>query len=198
MEPQQSTAPQRFVSPFSITGGVIALVVIALIWVATSYNSLVVKNQAVDTQWAQVETQYQRRMDLIPNLVGAVQGAMKQEKEVFGALADARAHYANATSVNDKVTAANQVETSFGRLLAVMENYPQLRSTETVQSLMAENTGTENRVAVERQRYNETVSTYQIAIKSFPGSILASLFGFGPREMFRAAEGAAQAPKVQF
>jgi LemA protein len=204
MEPQTNNTtagtqiPQQFVSLMSGKGIAVAALVVALLWMGTTYNSMVTKAQAVDTQWAQVETQYQRRVDLIPNLVNSVQGAMKQEKEVFTALADARSKYAGATTPTDKVAAANQVETSFGRLLAVMENYPQLRSVETVSSLMAELAGTENRVSVERSRYNEVVGQYQIATKRFPGGLLASLFGFKPREMFKAAEGAQNAPKVQF
>ncbi|MFM2414355.1 MAG: hypothetical protein RI911_48 [Candidatus Parcubacteria bacterium] len=194
--PQQM--PQQLVSLLSGKGIAVIVLVIAVLWVMTTYNSLVTKAQAVDTQWAQVETQYQRRLDLIPNLVGAVEGAMKQEKEVFTALADARTRYAGAANTSEKVAAANQVESAFARLLVVMENYPQLRSVETIQSLMAENAGTENRIAVERGRYNEVVGVYQIATKRFPGGLLASLFGFGSREMFDAAPGSENAPKVQF
>ncbi len=177
--------------------GIGALVLVVL-WVAGSYNGLVRANEGVDAQWAQVETQYQRRLDLIPNLVNSVQGAMKQEKEVFTALADARSKYAGAQTPSDKVAAANQVETSFGRLLAIMENYPQLRSVETVQGLMAELAGTENRVSVERSRYNEVVRDFNVKVKSFPGGMLAKFFGYSARTMFEAATGAENAPKVQF
>ena len=197
-QPTGMTAPSQLVSLLSAKGIGIIVLVIAVIWVMTTYNSLVTNAQAVDTQWAQVETQYQRRLDLIPNLVGAVEGAMGQEKEVFTAVAEARTRYAGAGNTADKVAAANQVESAFARLLVVMENYPQLRSVETVQALMAENAGTENRISVERGRYNEAVGVYQIATKRFPGGLLASLFGFGPKEMFKAAEGAENAPKVDF
>ncbi len=197
-QPVPAQAPQQFVKLLSGKGIAIIVLVIAVIWVMTTYNSLVTKAQAVDTQWAQVETQYQRRLDLIPNLVGAVEGAMSQEKEVFSALAEARTRYAGAGTTSQKVEAANQIESAFARLLVVMENYPQLRSVETVQALMAENAGTENRISVERGRYNEAVGVYQIATKRFPGGLVASLFGFGSREMFEAADGAENAPKVDF
>jgi LemA protein len=176
---------------------VVAAVVVIGLYGASVYNGLVRTNEGVDAQWAQVETQYQRRFDLIPNLVASVQGAMKQEKDVFSALADARAHYAGAQSVDEKAAAAGQVETAFGRLLAIMENYPQLKSVDTVQSLMAEISGTENRISVERMRYNEMVRDYNIGVKTFPRSLMASLFGFHARTMFEAATGAEIAPKVQ-
>lgn len=173
-----------------------ALVVVAL-YAGSVYNGLVRTNEGVDAQWAQVETQYQRRFDLIPNLVASVQGVMKQEQEVFGAIADARTRYTGAQTTNEKVAAAGQVESALARLLVVMENYPQLRSVETVQSLMAEISGTENRISTERGRYNEVVRDYNVSVKTFPRSVLAGLFGFGPRTMFEAATGAEVAPKVQ-
>jgi LemA protein len=174
---------------------VIVLVIVAL-YVGGRYNGFVSQNDAVTAQWAQVESQYQRRLDLIPNLVSSVQGAMKQEQSIFTALADARANYAGATTPDQKAAAATQVESSLGRLLAIVENYPQLKSIDTVQSLMAELAGTENRVAVERMRYNEIVRDYNVSVKSFPGSLVAHLFGFVSRTMFEAATGAEVAPKV--
>ncbi len=161
------------------------------------YNSLVTASEAVDGQWAQVETQYQRRFDLIPNLVESVKGIFKQEKDVFGALAEARTRYAGAKTVSDKVAATNAVEASFGRLLAVIENYPQLRSADNVQTLMVQLEGTENRISVERSRFNDGVRDYNVRIKRFPARILASWFGFGAREYFEAAKGAENAPKVE-
>ena len=174
---------------------VVILVLLAL-YVGGKYNGFVRQNESVDTQWAQVESQYQRRYDLIPNLVSSVQGAMKQEQAVFTALAEARTRYAGATTPDQKAAAAGQVETAFGRLLAVMENYPQLKSIDAVQGLMAELAGTENRVTVERMRYNEIVRDYNIGVKTFPNSLVASIFGFAPRTMFEAQEGAENAPKV--
>jgi LemA protein len=174
---------------------VVVLVLIAL-YAGGKYNRLVSQNEAVNAQWAQVESQYQRRFDLIPNLVSSVQGAMKQEQTVFTALADARSHYAGATTPDQKAGAATEVEGSLGRLLAVMENYPQLKSIDAVQSLMAELAGTENRVAVERMRYNEVVQAYNVSVKTFPSSLVAGMFGFAPRTMFEAQTGAENAPKV--
>ncbi|MES2314389.1 MAG: LemA family protein [Patescibacteria group bacterium] len=177
---------------------ILALVLLVILYGWTTYNSLVVMKEATTMQWQQVETQYQRRVDLIPNLVAAAQGVMKQETAVFTALADARAHYAGATTQNDKVAAANQVESAFGRLLAVVENYPTLKSSEAVQSLMVENAGTENRIAVERQRYNTDVQAYEVAIKRFPRSVIASMFGFSDITYFQSDAGADKAPQVKF
>lgn len=175
--------------------GVIALFVI---WVVASYNGMISARQRVDTQWAQVENQFQRRFDLIPNLEASVKGIFKQEQTIFLALAEARKAYAGATTQEQRVTAANQVETGLGRLLVIVENYPQLKSSETVQTLMAQLEGTENRVAVERGRYNETVQYYNVKILRFPGNIMAGLFGFKEKLLFKAIEGADQAPKVNF
>ncbi len=176
---------------------IIGLVVVVGLFIGAKYNSLVRANEGVDTQWAQVESQYQRRFDLVPNLVASVQGIMKQEQEVFANIAQARTQYAGAQSTDAKAAAATQFEGALGRLLVVMENYPELRSVETVQSLMAELAGTENRISVERQRYNEVVRDFNVSVKTFPGSFIASMFGFAPRTMFEAAEGADVAPQVQ-
>jgi len=161
------------------------------------YNSLVAKGQAVDKQWAQVETQYQRRFDLIPNLVKSVEGVMKQEQAVFGLIAEARTKYSGAVSVEDKINAANQLEGALGRLLVVIENYPQLKSQENVTQLMDELAGTENRVAVERGRFNDLVQDYDTTIKKFPANLIAGIMGFKERPYFKAAEEAQQAPKVE-
>ena len=175
---------------------VVVVIVLLALYVGGKYNGLVRQNESISAQWAQVESQYQRRLDLIPNLVSSVQGAMKQEQSVFTALADARSQYAGATTPDQKAAAATQVESSLGRLIAIMENYPQLKSIDAVQSLMAELSGTENRVAVERMRYNEIVRDYNVSVKSFPGSLVASMFGFAPHTMFEAQAGAENAPKV--
>jgi LemA protein len=168
------------------------------IYVGVTYNKLVSNGESVTTQWAQVETQYQRRFDLIPNLVNSVKGAMKQEQAVFDAIAEARTRYSGAGNADDKARAASDVESAFARLLVVMENYPQLKSVDTVQTLMAQIEGTENRVSVERGRYNDTVRSYNLATKRFPGSIVASLFGFDAKTYFESVEEAASAPKVEF
>jgi LemA protein len=148
-------------------------------------------------QWQQVETVYQRRFDLIPNLVESVKGVMKQEQTIFDNLAEARSKYSGAVTPSDKALAAGQVETAFGRLLAIMENYPTLKSSETVQDLMVQLEGTENRISTERQRYNENVRNYTVATKTFPRSIIASMFGFESLNYFEAQSGAEVAPKVQ-
>lgn len=176
--------------------GIIVVLVVLYGW--SKYNTLVKANIAVDTQWAQVESQYQRRFDLIPNLVNSVKGAMKQEQAVFDAIAQARTQYAGATTPEAQAAAANQVEGSLARLLVVMENYPQLKSVDTVQSLIAELSGTENRIAVERMRYNDMVASYNTSVQTFPGSIVAALAGFHARTLFQAQAGASTPPTVSF
>ncbi len=186
-------------SIFSRFGKVIIIVGVLVIiggYFVSSYNSFVKANLAVDTQWAQVETQYQRRFDLIPNLVASVQGIMKQETTIFTAIAEARQGYAGARTVDEKAQAAGQMESALGRLLVITENYPTLKSSENVQSLMTQLEGTENRVSVERGRYNEVVQTYNLKVKSFPGNLVAKMFGFEARKMFEADKAAASAPKV--
>jgi len=170
---------------------IIAVVVIIVGWVWVSYNRLVTANEGVNNQWAQVQVQYQRRFDLIPNLVASVKGIMGQEQTVFGDLADARTRYAGASNVNDKVAAANQVESALGRLLVIMENYPQLKSAETVQTLMSQLEGTENRVSVERGRYNDQVRNFNVLTKRFPMSLLSGVFGYSEKIYFEATSAAA-------
>ncbi|MBI2112983.1 MAG: LemA family protein [Candidatus Wildermuthbacteria bacterium] len=176
-------------------GGVILF---SLLWGVGTYNRFVSLNEGIDAQWAQVEVQLQRRFDLIPNLVESVKGIFEQEQNIFLAISEARTRYAGARTVDEKAEAASQLQGALARLLVVVENYPQLRSTETVSRLMDELAGTENRVAVERRRFNEQVRDYNIAIKRFPGKLLASLFGYEGRELFEAAEGADQVPQVDF
>jgi LemA protein len=174
--------------------GVLAVILVAWLWI--SYNSLVTANENVDSSWKQVETQYQRRFDLIPNLVAAVKGTMNQEQKVFGDLAQARANYSGAQTASDKAAAASQVENSLGRLLVIMENYPTLKSIDVVQTLMAQLEGTENRISVERSRFNDQVRDFNVMIKRFPMNILASTYGFSEKQYFNADTQAAQAPKV--
>lgn len=178
-----------------IIGGVVAVVVI---WGIMSYNGFVTLSKGVDGQWAQVENQFQRRFDLIPNLVESVKGQMKQEQAVFGAIAEARTKYAGAGTVDEKAAAASEVEGSLSRLLVVMENYPQLKTDTVVVRLMDELSGTENRVSVERGRFNDLVKSYNIAVAKFPGMIPAKIFGFGEKQLFEAVSEAAVAPQVQF
>lgn len=175
-----------------------AIVVIIALSAWGLYNRLITASEQVDNQWAQVETQYQRRLDLIPNLVESVKGIMNQEREVFGKLADARARYSGASTVNEKAAAASDVESSLARLLVVVENYPELKSAENVQTLMAQLEGTENRISVERKRYNDAVRDFNVLVKRFPASVLAGWFGFTEKTYFEAAAGAAVAPPVKF
>ncbi len=178
--------------------GVIIVLVLAVIYAFTTYNSLVRLNISADTQWKQVEVDYQRRFDLIPNLVESVKGIMKQEQTIFTAIADARTKYAGASTPNEKAAAAGQVESALGRLLVITENYPQLKSSETVQTLMSQLEGSENRISVERSRYNDTVKAYNLKVMTVPSSIIASMFGFSQREYFNAVAGAENVPKVSF
>jgi LemA protein len=186
---------------FGVVVGVIFafLLLIGLVfgsWLWGSYNTLVVSSTQVDTAWASVQTQYQRRFDLIPNLVEAAKGTMEQEQAVFGAIAQARTQYAGARTPTDQAGAATQYESAIGRLLVVMENYPVLQSNSTVQGLMAELSGTENRVQVGRDRYNQSVQSYNITIKQFPKNLIAGVFGYEPRLMFSSEAAAAIAPSV--
>ncbi len=180
----------------------VGVIVLGAIIIAVSlvgmYNSLVTKSQGIDAQWSQVETQYQRRYDLIPNLVNSVKGMMTQEQTVFLAIADARTKYGAAQTVNEKAAAAGEVETALGRLLAVMENYPDLKSSQNVTQLMDELAGTENRISVERRRFNDLVRDYNTQIKTFPTNMLAGMFGFSEKQYFQSVSGAETAPKVEF
>jgi LemA protein len=185
-----------------IAAGVALVIVIALVLgLAGMYNGLVSKEQAVDSQWAQVETQYQRRYDLIPNLVNSVKGYFNQELAIFGEITDARAKYAGAQSSGDTNTqaeAASELESTLGRLLVIIEDNPEIKSDTLVQGLMDELAGTENRISVERGRYNTAVRDYNTAIKSFPANMLAGMFGFSAREYFESSGGADQPPVVDF
>lgn len=175
---------------------ILAIVVVFALYAWMAYNKLVTLNETATTQWAQVETQYQRRFDLIPNLIESVKGIMAQEKEVFGALAAARTQYSGAQNQADKATAVKNVESALGRLLVVVENYPTLKSSETVQTLMAQLEGTENRISVARKDYNDTIRTYNLSTKRFPSSVIAAMFGFDEKVYFEADQAAAAAPKV--
>jgi LemA protein len=177
---------------------IIAIVVILGIYSVSTYNSLVGLNVTADTEWKQVETQYQRRFDLIPNLVESVKGSMKQEQTIFTAIADARTKYSGAKTPDEKAAAAGQVESALSRLLVISENYPNLKSSDTVQALMSQLEGTENRINVQRMRYNDVVKSYNLKVMRFPSSIIASMFGFQNREYFEAEKGSEKAPEVKF
>src|SRR6266542_4607431 len=172
----------------------ILLAVVAVSASGCSYNTFVTQEEAIKTQWAQVENQLQRRNDLIPNLVETTKGIAQQEKDVFGQIADSRAKMAGAKTPQDTIQAANEQSAALGRLLVVVENYPQLRSSESFNRLMDELSGTENRIAVERMRYNERVQDYNITRRRFPSNITAGIFGFKEYPLFNAPPAAEQVP----
>ena len=178
---------------------VVGLIILVGAIIAGEYNSLVKMSEQVENSQAQVESVLQRRYDLIPNLVESVKGAMAQEERIFTEIADARTKYGSATSGSqEKIDAANDLESSIARLLVVIENYPELKSNDNVRALMDELAGTENRIAVERKRYNDDVKDYNAKVKSFPSNLIAKIFGFEAREYFEAVEDASVAPVVSF
>ena len=185
--------------------GCIVLVIIALLllWFGTTYvshrNQMVAMKEDINSKWAQVDVVLQRRADLIPNLVETVKGIAGQEQKVFGDIAAARSALLGASTPQDKIAANGQLDGALGRLLALQENYPQLRSNENFLRLQDELAGTENRIAVERQRYNQSVQAYNTYIQLFPNNIVASIAGFQRNDAyFKADEGARTAPKVNF
>jgi LemA protein len=179
-------------------GGLAALAVIAIAAPGCSYNQFVAQEEAIRTQWAQVENQLQRRNDLVPNLVETTKGVAQQERDVFGQIAESRAKLAGAQTPEQRMQAANEQSAALARLLVVVENYPQLRSNETFNRLMDELSGTENRLAVERMRYNERVQEYNVLRRQFPSNITAGIFGFREYAVFNAPPEAEQVPRVDF
>jgi LemA protein len=184
--------------------GVVAVVIIIILLIGVGMyfsvkNTLVQKNEAVKSTWSQVDVVLQRRADLIPNLVETVKGIAKQEQTVFGEIAQARSQLLSATAPQDKIAANQRLDGALGRLLALAENYPQLRSNENFLRLQDELAGTENRIAVERKRYNDTLQDYNTYVQQFPASLFASSMGFKPNNAyFTATEGSRAVPKVDF
>lgn len=176
--------------------GVLAVGMFIGIPMVSTYNGLVTEQSNVENAWANVDSKLQRRYDLIPNLVNAVKGSMAQEKEIFTAIAEARSEIGGATNTNEKIEANAKLEKSVTNLLAVVENYPELKSNDNVQGLMTELAGTENRISVERDRYNEAVRGYNNKTKKFPTSMFANMFGFDEVEYFEAVDDATVAPTV--
>lgn len=162
------------------------------------YNTMVTMKEAVDSAWAQVMNQLQRRNDLIPNLVEVTKGYAAHEKEVFESVANARSRLLAAGTRDEQIEAANQMTGALGRLLAIAERYPELKANEQFARLSDELAGTENRIAVERKRYNDTVQAFNTYVKQLPQALYARLIGFGPQKYFEVPEAAQQAPKVQF
>src|SRR2546427_13295023 len=175
-----------------------ALAVLAFPASGCSYNTFVSQEEAIKAQWAQVENQLQRRNDLIPNLVETTKGFAQHEEGVYKDIADARSRLLAAKSPDEAIAAANQQTSALGRLLAIVENYPNLKANEQFNRLMDELSGTENRIAVERMRYNERVQEYDTARRQFPANLTAKMFGFKEYPFFQAPPDAKQAPKVNF
>ena len=182
-----------------ITIGIIAAIILAMAgWIIGGYNTLVTQDNNVGEKWGNVESQYQRRVDLIPNLVSTVKGYAAHEEKLFTEITELRSRWQGATTVDEKMNAANGLEGAIGRLMVVVENYPDLKASENFLSLQDELAGTENRVAVARQDYNAAVKKYNDAVRKVPTNIIASIFGFERKESFEAAEGAEKAPEVAF
>ena len=184
---------------------VILVVIVGLIAVVcvgsyvSTKNTLVSKNEAVKSAWSQVDIVLQRRADLIPNLVETVKGYAQQEQTVFGDIAKARSQLLSAGTPQQKIAANGQLDAALGRLLLVVENYPQLKSNENFLRLQDELAGTENRIAVERKRYNDTLQDYNTYVQQFPNSLFAGWAGFKANDAyFQASEGSRVAPKVNF
>ena len=183
----------------AITGIVIVVIIFSIfLSVRGTYNSLVQLDEGVKSAWAQVENQLQRRYDLIPNYVETVKGYAEHEKEVFLKVTEARAKVGGAESIEEKIGANNELSSALSRLLLVVENYPDLKANQNFMKLQDELAGTENRIAVERRRYNEAVRTYNVKIRSFPTNIMAGMFGFGKAEFFNVSAEAKEVPKVKF
>src|SRR5258706_3768611 len=178
--------------------GIIALTLAALPLTGCSYNRFVSQEEAVKAQWAQVQNQLQRRNDLIPNLVETTKGYAQHEESVYKDIADARSQLLNAKSPDETIAAANRQTSALGRLLAVVENYPQLKANEQFNRLMDELAGTENRLAVARPRYNERVQEYNTSRRQFPANLTAKVFSFKEYPFFQAPPDAKTVPKVTF
>ena len=163
-----------------------------------NYNRLVTARASVDQRWAQVDNQLQRRNDLIGSLVETVKGTAIQEQEVFGRIADARARLAGARAPEQSIAAGQAMDGAIGRLLVVVENYPQLKSNEAFVQLMDELAGTENRLATERMRYNQEVQSYNVLVRRFPMNLYAGMFNYKDAPYYQITEGARQAPRVDF
>ncbi|RHU30510.1 MULTISPECIES: LemA family protein [unclassified Parabacteroides] len=189
----------------------LAIIVVLLFagysWVKGTYNTMVTQDEGVKTAWSQVENQYQRRMDLIPNLVNTVKGYAAHEKETLEGVVSARAEATKTTidpsnlneeSMKKFQAAQGELSSALSRLMVVLERYPDLKANQNFSELQAQLEGTENRISVERKRFNETAQTYNTYIRSFPTNILAGMFGFQPKAYFSAESGAEKAPKVEF
>lgn len=196
-----SASPQPARSSRGLIVGAVVIVVLLILggWFVSVNNRLVSLDESRQTQWAQVETVLQRRYDLIPNLVETVKGYAAHEREVLEEVTRLRSQWGAAKSVDEQAAAAGQLEGALARLLLVAENYPDLKADQQFRDLQHELAGTENRIAVERQRYNEAVRDYNTAVRQFPGSVVAGFRGFAPSDAyFESAPAAEEAPRVDF
>jgi LemA protein len=185
--------------------GIVALVAVAVVfgivvggWYLGTRNRLVTLDEGINAAWSEIDNQLKRRSDLIPNLVATVKGFARQELQVFGEIAEARARLSGARSVGEAAQGYNQLESALGRLLVIVENYPELKSSENFTRLQDELAGTENRIAVARKRYNDSVREFNTRIRRYPASVVAGRLGFESREYFQIEERAREAPEVDF
>lgn len=181
-----------------VLGGLVIAALFIGNYIRSTYNDLVSLQEQNKTAWAQVENQFQRRNDLIPNYVETVKGYAKQETTIFTQIAEARAKIGGAQTIPDKIAASNELSGALGRLLVIVERYPELRSGENFMRLQDELAGTENRIATERMRYNEAVRTFNVRARQFPANLVASSFNFAQATLFEAPESAKETPKVRF
>src|SRR5437868_15144690 len=182
-----------------VFGIALLVLIIGGMWAASVNNQLVASQESMKAAWGQVETVLQRRYDLIPNLVATVKGYAEHEKEVLEEVTRLRSQWGAAKTIDEKAKAAGELEGALARLLVVAERYPDLKANKNFEDLQFELSGTENRISVERQRYNDTVKAYNVRVRSFPGSLIAGMLSFHPSDAYlNAAPAAAEAPKVQF
>lgn len=181
-----------------VVGALAFIVLIIVVWFIGTYNSLVSADQSANEKWSQVENQYQRRADLIPNLVETVKGYAAHESKVFIEVAEARSQWASAKTQGEKIKAAEGMDSALSRLMVVVESYPQLKASENFVTLQAQLEGTENRVTVARMDYNTAVREYNVKIKTIPTSIVAGIYGYNDKPFFEAEKGSEKAPKVNF
>jgi LemA protein len=185
----------KFIIPLIV---LFAIIILPIFYAVSAYNGIITEEENVKSLFAQVDNNLKRRNDLIPNLVSTVQGYVKQEKEIFTNVANARAKLSGANSITEKAAANGELSSALSRLLVITENYPQLKSNENFKQLSDELAGTENRIAVARRDYNEGVKKFNLAIKRFPKSILAGLFGFKEMPYFETTNEEKAVPKVKF
>lgn len=208
MDTQNNKPSKALIIVLSIVGGILLLTIMFFGWMFGVKNNIVIKEESVKSSWSQVQNQYQRRYDLIPNLVETVKGYATQEKETFVQVTEARSK-ATSFQITPEVLSnpeafkkfeaiQGELSSALSRLMAVSENYPELKSNENFLQLQSQLEGTENRIAVERNRYSETIQSYNTFIKLFPQSFVASMFGFTSKPYFEAASDAQNTPKVQF